>query len=111
LNEDALRRLIQNMNLQLSALLSVIEPPNSSPMADPMLHTPKTIGDIIAWVFKETQYDSIVVVPLTRPAAPSPETALPMMSATEFGATAEMIEPISKIASERQYTHFMLKNA
>jgi hypothetical protein len=88
------------MNLQLSALLSVIEPPNSSPMADPMLCTPKTIGDIIAWVFKETQYDRIVVVPLTRPSAPSPETALPMMSATEFGATAEMIESISKIASE-----------
>ena len=53
----------------------------------------------------------MVVVPLTRPAAPRPETDLPIISDIEFGATAEMTEPTSKIASERQYTHFMLKNA
>lgn len=96
------------MNRQVSFLLSVIEPPTSGPTADPMLYIPRTIGDSIACFFKDTQYDRIVVVPLTKPAAPRPETARPIISATEFGATAAMMEPISKTASEMQYTHLIL---
>lgn len=107
INRD-LRRLIQKMNRQVSFLLSVIEPPTSGPTADPILYVPNTIADSIACFFKETQYDNIVVVPLTKPAAPRPETARPMMSAVEFGATAAMMEPISKTAREMQYTHLML---
>lgn len=103
-----IRRLIQKTNRQVSTLLSVIAPPTSGPIADPMLYMPKTIGDSIACFFKVTQYDRIVVVPLTKPAAPRPETARPMISAIEFGATAATMEPISKTASEMQYTHLML---
>lgn len=105
---SGLRRLIQKINRQVSFLLSVIEPPTSGPTADPMLYIPNTIGDSIACFFRDTQYDKIVVVPLTKPAAPRPETARPIMSATEFGATAAMIEPISKTISEMQYTHLTL---
>ncbi len=54
------------------------------------------------------QYDMIVVVPLTKPAAPKPETALPIISVIELGATAATIEPSSKTASEMQYVHLML---
>jgi hypothetical protein len=103
-----LRRLIQKINRQVSTLLSVIEPPTSGPIADPMLYMPRTIGDSIACFFKDTQYDRIVVVPLTKPAAPRPEIARPMISVIEFGATAETMEPISKTASEMQYTHLIL---
>lgn len=77
-------------------------------MADPMLYIPRTMGDNIACFFKDTQYDKIVVVPLTKPAAPRPDTARPIISAIEFGATAEMTEPISNMASEMQYSHLML---
>lgn len=37
-----------------------------------------------------------------------PEIALAVISAIEFGATAEMTEPSSKMTSEMQYTHLML---
>lgn len=77
-------------------------------MADPMLYMPKTMGETFACVFKATQYERIVVVPLTKPAAPTPEIALPVISATEFGETAETTEPSSKTSSEMQYTHLML---
>lgn len=75
-----------------------------------MPYIPNTMGDILACFFNGTQYDMIVVVPLTKPAAPRPETALPMIRVIEFGATAEMMEPSSKTANEVQYVHLMLKN-
>lgn len=85
-----------------------MEPPTSGPIADPILYKPKTTGESFACFFKGMQYDKIVVVPLTNPAAPIPETALPIIRAIEFGATAEMMEPASKTTSDVQYIHFIL---
>lgn len=106
--EKRLTEIDQKINRQVKTLLSVIEPPTSGPIAEPMLYMPRTIGDSIACFFRDTQYDRIVVVPLTKPAAPRPEIARPMMSVIEFGATAATMEPISKTASEMQYTHLIL---
>lgn len=77
-------------------------------MADPILYMPNTIGEIFACVFKATQYEGIVVAPLTMPAAPMPEIALPNITAIEFGATAETTDPSSKMMREMQYIHLML---
>lgn len=41
------------------------------------------------------------------PAAPSPAIALPQIKAAEFGATAQMREPSSKIPIALTKTHFM----
>ena len=76
-----------------------------------MLNIPIMRGDSFACIVRATQYDKIVVVPLTRPAAPMPETALPIIRVIEFGATAEIIEPSSKTTREMQYTHLILQNA
>ena len=66
------------------------------------------MGRAIAWVFSATQYDIIVVAPLTKPAAPTPEMALPTMRVIELGATAEMTDPASKMTSMMQYVHLIL---
>lgn len=44
--------------------------------------------------------------PENRAAAPTPEIALPIINATEFGATAEMRDPSSNRSSAPIKTHF-----
>jgi hypothetical protein len=44
-----------------------------------------------------TVTEMIKIAPEKIPAAPTPATARPMMSAVEFGATPQINEPISKM--------------
>lgn len=48
----------------------------------------------------------MIKAPAIMAAAPTPEIALPTMKAAELGATAEISEPISKIASAPVNVHF-----
>lgn len=46
-----------------------------------------------------TDIPTMVIPPENKADAPPPATALPTMSATEFGAEAQMIDPSSKTTS------------
>ena len=53
--------------------------------------------------------DIVVRAPVKIPEAPNPEIARPAMSVAEFGATAEINDPISKIPTQAMNSHFMFK--
>ncbi len=51
----------------------------------------------------------MIKLPAKIPAEPSPEIALPIIKAVEFGEMAQMRDPSSKMQIETRYAHLRLK--
>ena len=97
-------RLIQKHHRQVTSLVKT--PPSSGPTTEEI---PKTApkAPCTAGRFRSGKVlRRIVTAPLTIPELPSPATARPIMKATEFGAAAQMMDPISKMPMRMRNTHF-----